>query len=236
MTKKIKVFVGVLVVILWVCIAIFIYPNKKDVEINRITTLNYPGEGESEIHNTRPVISGYSDLPITPPIKVDTSNWKVYEDKKMGVTIKYPGSWILKTEIVKSEDRYGVPFEISSLRLIKGSKVLGISYNSSKTDLSGGGLASVNVADYTSFSALNTIMSRSNILEKSEMSYDTYLYSCHIQTDSNNKVFEGVAPCNSPVLVKDLYIGVTYSFDEKGVSDPKDIQEMDSIIQNILIK
>ncbi|MFA6295580.1 MAG: PsbP-related protein [Candidatus Paceibacterota bacterium] len=167
--------------------------------------------------------------------KNKTANWKTYNNKTYGVSIKYPADWSIKTEVTDGGEISGVPFKQTSVRLMKDSRVLAISLNDGKTNLSGGGIIINNPSNYISFSAINTTISRSIIIEESEIGHQKYLYVCRMRTDSNNVNTSGIL-CDNPILTNNVYFGINYLLDTDDTSDSSIVKEMDAIVQNISIK
>ena len=183
-----------------------------------------------------PIETKYIPIPITLPIEMDTSDWKEFKDEKYGISIKYPKSWAITTKTLQADFKPEVTYENFYIILNKAFHTITVRLVSSKFDLSGGGRIVNNISNYMSFTAINTVISRSIIPEQSEEGHQTYLYVCRVQTDANDKVPEQGALCDDPMLIKKIYLGINYTLDKGGAFDPNLLKEMDEILQHISVK
>jgi hypothetical protein len=218
--KSQKILSGVIIATALVFAVVLLW--QKSLSSNTTTTL-------SPATTTTPTASNPDEIPliITPPVKVDTSNWKVFRNEEYGVTIKYPEDWQAENTFY-----YGT----NSISLHKKDYVIIFTIIDYKEgDLSGGGRIVSDVSGYKTFLINNgkDTISRSTTEDFWEINGQPYIYVCHMQTNQNNLVSKNSALCDEFTKTKKAYLEIIYELSSGDKFDDNLLQEMDSILQNI---
>jgi|GEM_PF-6245955 len=183
--------------------------------------------------------------PITSAVNFDTSKWKEFDDKKVGIVIKYPESWTIQantTDVTGSDKTMN---KVYSVLLRKQQHTLIIAYkiiNDHDQNYSTSNVVK-NDSDFVNFQVGKYIISRSTVPEFEEEGAKS-LRVCQFRAFIKHSIINQGAWCD-PIVTNKATINMAYERnllnsnnerDDNLDFDPSLLKEMDSILQHLTLE